>query len=123
MILLLFVPLLPGKVLSPAEVMCGILGRLFLLLLLACDWAADPAYLAPAVQALAAPMASTECFCHSLAYRAALQKTSAGAQDPTPACLAPAMNDCCCFWTAPSLQILTPFSPTSLLYVFLSLRC
>jgi hypothetical protein len=44
-------------------------GRLFLLSLLAVDWAADSTLVAPAVQPLAAPMASTECYCHSLACR------------------------------------------------------
>jgi hypothetical protein len=42
------------------------MSRLFLLLLLAVDWAASPEHMAPAVRALAKPMASTECFCYSL---------------------------------------------------------
>jgi hypothetical protein len=61
--------------------MCAIVGRLFLLVLLACDWAADPSLLAPAVQGLAAPFASTVCFCHSVVHRAALYKACTAARD------------------------------------------
>jgi hypothetical protein len=45
------------------------MSRLFLLLLLGVDWAASPEQLAPAVRLLARPLASTECFCHSLVQR------------------------------------------------------
>jgi hypothetical protein len=45
------------------------MSRLFLLLLLAVDWAASPEQLAPAVALLAKPMASTECYCDSLTPR------------------------------------------------------
>src|SRR5438876_581161 len=73
--------------------MAPVLSRLFLLLLLACDWAADPSWLAPTLQALSAPLASTECFCHSLAHRAQIAWECAPDQCPraaTPAaCLAP----------------------------------
>jgi hypothetical protein len=64
-------------------VMSDLVGRLLLLFLLGVDWAADPELLAPAVQALAAPMASTECCCPSLSYRHDIRSQSDAVPQPT----------------------------------------
>jgi hypothetical protein len=68
--------------------MTALFERLFLLLLLALDWAADPALLAPALQLLANPWCSTENICPSGGYqRAVLQQSrpSQGRSRPSPA--------------------------------------
>jgi hypothetical protein len=103
--------------------MCAVVGRLFLFVLLACDWAADPALLPAAVRGLAAPLASTECFCHSAACRAAVLRASTGALDPAPRQPAPPVT----VPTGPFIP--SPLHPpltlpaASLLDVFLALRC
>jgi hypothetical protein len=51
--------------------MHAVIGRLLLLLLLACDWAADPHQ---GTSPLSRPLASTECICHSLAHREAVRQ-------------------------------------------------
>jgi hypothetical protein len=62
--------------------MNAIAARLFLLLLLGVDWAADPAQLPPAIRLLARRMASTECFCHSLTRRSDALRTACPAGRP-----------------------------------------
>jgi hypothetical protein len=49
--------------------MHAVIGRLLLLLLLACDWAVDSFQ---GTSPLSRPLGSTECFCHSLAHRQAI---------------------------------------------------
>jgi hypothetical protein len=56
--------------------MIAMLQRMFLLLLLALDWAVDPALLSPAVQLLAKPWCSTENVCPSGAYQQAVLRQS-----------------------------------------------
>ena len=102
--------------------MPDIAGRLFLLFLLGVDWAADPSLLAPAVRPLAAPMASTECFCHSWSYRQYIRYQSA--PHPTfpvgdtiwPAVSPPPGE----LWAE---VIPAVYSPTRLVYVFMSILC
>jgi hypothetical protein len=65
--------------------MSAVLARLLLLLLLGVDWAADPSLVAPALQLLARPLASTENLCPSVAYREAVRKESAPAPQAAPA--------------------------------------
>jgi hypothetical protein len=60
--------------------MLPIVHRLFLALLLAIDWAADPSLLAPGLEVLAAPLASTECYCYSLKQRDEIRKVAGTAQ-------------------------------------------
>jgi hypothetical protein len=102
--------------------MYPILPRLFLLLLLGVDWAADPSQVAPALEPLAAPLASTECFCHSTVYRDALLDECASAP-----VLALAVPDFCDITPAqapaPRLPEWQPPAPgAGLVYVFMSLR-
>jgi hypothetical protein len=49
--------------------MPSLVGRLFLFVLLALDWAADPTLLAPAVELLAQAWGSTENVCPSAGYQ------------------------------------------------------
>jgi hypothetical protein len=104
--------------------MHDIVGRLFLLLLLAVDWAADPSVLAPAVKALAAPMASTECFCHSWSNRQDIRNESAPASQPTFSTDDMTGAACCpqlpCLWAEP---VPAAHPPTHLVYVFMAIRC
>src|SRR6516165_958785 len=58
-----------------------VLSRLFLLLLLACDFAADPSMVAPALEPSSAPMAFTTCFCHSVVYRETLRQVLTSAPE------------------------------------------
>jgi hypothetical protein len=103
------------------KVMFSVAGRLFLLFLLGVDWVADPSQLAPGLEALAAPMASTECYCPSLAHRQAVRAQSAPALKPT--FVAPATSED----AAPrSVGIRPPPFPAptatvSLIYLFLSI--
>jgi hypothetical protein len=56
--------------------MYPVLSRLIVFLLLACDWAADPCQ---GASLMSAPLSSTECICHSLAYRADIARECASA--------------------------------------------
>jgi hypothetical protein len=94
--------------------------RLLLLLLLALDWAADPARLAPAVQPLAKPWCSTENVCPSGGYqRVVLQRSlpdhNSGQIDPA---VPSAASEC----TADAADMHPATIPVCHLYVFLSLR-
>jgi hypothetical protein len=101
--------------------MAPVLSRLFLLLLLACDWAADPSRLPPAVRALSAPLSSTECFCHSLAHRAEIgwgcapdrcPRAAAPAACPDPPSASP----------VPQEADPVPLPGSALVYALMSLR-
>jgi len=101
--------------------MASLLNRLFLLLQLGFDWAADPSLLAPAVQLTASPLASTECL------------------SPAEYSQADMRNSLKCLLQPPCPQLLPPItdprhaldrehfffpdtSPTELLYLFRSLQ-
>jgi hypothetical protein len=108
---------------SPVVSMYPLIGRLLLLLLLGVDWAANPSQVAPAVQSLAAPLASTENFCHSLVRRKEIDEQSAPELGGTfcPCSLLP--------HTSPPLSNLLPVSLvgdsasfTNLIYLFMALR-
>jgi hypothetical protein len=104
--------------------MHALLGRLLLLVLLAIDWAADPDLLAPTVRALAARLASTECYCHSLRCREEARREAipAGSADPGP--VAPPTTAPAC----PCPESRSPPDPggvarAGLVYLFMSIRC
>ncbi len=102
--------------------MPSLAGRLFLLLLLALDWAADPALLAPAVSLLASPWGSTENVCPSGGYQRDVLRQCRPVRSPAPAARPSATP-------APRLGRPRPASrpsrapaPVSPVYVFMSLR-
>jgi hypothetical protein len=98
-----------------------VLSRVFLLLLLACDWAADPYQ---GTSSLSQIFGSTETFCHSLPHRAVLAQ--ACEQDRTPCSYFPGTTPAvgslalsCC--SLPQQGIPPPRGP-SLVYLFMSLQ-
>jgi hypothetical protein len=99
-----------------------VLGRLFLFTLLVIDWWADPSLVAPALEASAAPLASTTCFCHSVVHRETIRQVLTSTPQPALDCAALPCGEAESF--APVRQAPTPtFRDTDLLYVFLSIRC
>jgi hypothetical protein len=96
------------------------LKRLLLFLLLAVDWAADPALLAPAVQPLASPWCSTENFCPSGGYQREVLHQSRPHQ--TFPVLGLAADSALPKSTPDAVGMVSAFNPVSHLYVFLSLR-
>jgi hypothetical protein len=96
------------------------LERLLLFLLLAVDWAADPALLAPAVQPLASPWCSTENFCPSSGYQREVLQQSRPLQ--TSPILGRAADSSSPKVTPDAVGMVSAFNPVSHLYVFLSLR-
>jgi hypothetical protein len=106
--------------LPPARLYAAI-GRLLLLLLLVCDWAADPSL---GTSPLSAPLASTESFCHSLAHREAVRQGCRPAPQGGPGGLPPHPH--AEVPPPPHAQMAqeppTPAPASSLVYVFMSLR-
>ena len=99
-----------------------VLSRLFLLLLLACDFAADPSMVAPALEPSSAPMAFTTCFCHSVVYRETLRQVLTSEPEhavdcPILACRQP--EPFAVAWQEPPHT----FHSSDLPYVFQSIRC
>jgi hypothetical protein len=104
--------------------MYGRTARLFLLLLLAVDWGAEPEHLAPAVRMLARRLSSTECICPSLAYRREAVRKACPADAPErhvrrlpPRGTFPTRPD----RSAPG--VLRPARAGGLVYLLLSIRC
>jgi hypothetical protein len=102
--------------------MIALLRRLLLLLLLALDWSADAALLAPAVGPLAKPWRSTKNVCASGGYQLAVLQQSRpdlGSTVPGPAADAappgsvPARD---------AAKVPSALDPIRHLYVFMSLR-
>jgi hypothetical protein len=94
-----------------------VLSRLVVFLLLACDWAADPCQ---GASLLSAPLASTECYCHSITYRADIARECASAPHllgyPVPAAQAAAA------FSLPAAPNFGPAEPKAeLIYVFMSI--
>jgi hypothetical protein len=103
--------------------MSGALHRLFLLFLLGCDWAADPALLAPAVQVGAAPLASSLCLCSSSGSQAETLSTCISPRQAASEFLLPTPDFPCPHSPRPKRIHLPSASPGELLYFFQSLRC
>jgi hypothetical protein len=101
--------------------MFAVAGRLFLLFLLGVDWVADPSQLAPGLEAMAAPMASTECYCPSLAHRQAVRAQSVPAPRPTPAAGALADRPAPPQGGLRPEPLPAPCATISLVYLFLSI--
>jgi hypothetical protein len=96
------------------------IGRLLLLLLLACDWAVDPYQ---GTSPLSRPLASTESFCHSLVHREHARQASALElqhffQTPIDRSATPPLQDSSEVGLA---ALLAP--PGYRLYVLMSLQC
>jgi hypothetical protein len=102
--------------------MTALLERLLLLLLLALDWVANPALLAPVVQPLATPWCSTENVCPSGGYQQEVLRQSR--PDLDAAGSGPAADIAPLESALPRdvARMPSALSPVSLLYVFLSLR-
>ncbi len=101
--------------------MPSLVGRLFLFVLLALDWAADPALLAPGLELQAKPWCSTENVCPSGQYvRAVLRHSDPDPQPAVVACLPPVVAP----WPVapPAAVSARPATPVSPVYLFMSLR-
>jgi hypothetical protein len=99
-----------------------LVGRLFLLLMLAVDWYADPALLAPSLCLLAKPWCSTENVCPSCGYQQEVLRQSRPDHDtsgPVPAAdIAPLESA-----SSRDVARMPPaLNPVRHLYVFMSLR-
>jgi hypothetical protein len=97
--------------------------RLFLVFLLGVDWAADPAQLPVAVRALARRMASTECFCHSLATRGNALRRACPADPPPRLPVRPPRGSAPQLAPGIDVQAFADASPVAgLVYLFMSIR-
>jgi hypothetical protein len=94
-----------------------LLGRLLLLLLLACDWAADPCQ---GTSPLSEPFASTETFCHSLIHRVEISRQCAPLLGPLLDLL-PCSALSCSFPPATAF-VRSRSLDTDLVYLFRSIR-
>jgi hypothetical protein len=97
-----------------------VVSRLFLLLLLACDWAADPFH---GTSSLSHPLSSTETFCHSLVHRAVLARECAPCPCPCPCPFASPFHFI--LSSSPALPHEGPppaASSTDLVYLFMSIQ-
>lgn len=98
--------------------MLPLVGRLLLLLLLACDWAADPCQ---GTSPFSRPFASTESFCHSLAHREGI-RLHLTASEPLDLLCSP-----CCYdvpraqFPSVILPPAVPLAPGRILYVLMSI--
>jgi hypothetical protein len=107
---------------SDSKLMHSLVGRLCLLLLLALDWYAPPALLAPALNALAGHLRSTENFCPSGTYQRAVGRDIApsprpGGSRPMPLLCARQLIPTC-----GTVQRSQAVPPINLVYTFMSVR-
>jgi hypothetical protein len=93
-------------------------GRLFLLVLLLCDWCGDPYY---GHNPMSRPLGSQEVFCYSIGCKEEVNKDLAplGSTQPTEQ----GVNDCVALCHGPSFRPEVPPPDTGRLYVFKELRC
>jgi hypothetical protein len=97
------------------------LARGLLLVLLAVDWAADPALVAPAVAAQARRWSNTETVCPGVAYRHASRRDCAPALRPAPGRSAPDGSPRLRLTSRPDAARCAD-SASSLVYLFMSIR-
>jgi hypothetical protein len=102
--------------------MLSLVGRLFLLLLLALDWAADPALLAPAVALLASPWGSTENVCPSGGYQRDVLRQCRPERRPAPAAYPSATPASRPGRPRPASRPSRGPAPVGPVYVFMSIR-
>jgi hypothetical protein len=95
------------------------IGRLLLLLLLACDWAVDPYQ---GTSSLSRPLASTDSYCHSLAHREAALQSCLPALQGGPGTLPPNLDTPPPPRGRPAQEPTAPLTPLRLVYVLMSLR-